>query len=609
MSDKNTQSKETNKKTKFLQQKTIYILVSIFILVTLIMGFLAYSIQKTPINFKIGKTNIGFMSLQDAKTKTAETITKYNQQKHKFIYKDKIISLTNEELGIKPNLDLTIQSIKTFNLLNPLTIGSKTTVIYTINTIKLTKTLEQKFQINRAKNATLTLINEPDPNKKDKQIEKIQITNEKTGQKIDTKELIQGIKLIYGKLQSTPIQIKTIKEEPTIKVQDIEQYKDILNKKITLTSGKKSFTLELKKYPSALIFKKTQTATINGKNYPIKINNIQDLPKSTKVKTNLIASINIEPIQKDLDENILKDIQLPPSHAKIYRDENDKVIIEGKGENGKTVMTLKLQKIIELALNNNIYEIKIPITIIPAKIEISEDLQKLGIKQLLATGHSAYYGSPRNRKFNISFGTQKYNGLLIAPDEEFSFNKVLGPVDAKSGFKPEKVIKQNKIKNEYGGGICQVSTTLYRAALQAGFPITERKPHSWKVSYYGQSMGHGLDATIYPGVADVKFINDTPNYILIQAYVEGTSEDYFKIYGTKDGRKVDLLGPYGGGLSYRWEREITKNGKTEIEKIFTRYKPIPANPTGEPEKINNKFNLDFQSNKANARPAGASTLI
>jgi vancomycin resistance protein YoaR len=103
---------------------------------------------------------------------------------------------------------------------------------------------------------------------------------------------------------------------------------------------------------------------------------------------------------------------------------------------------------------------------------------------------------------------------LIAPDAEFSFNDVLGPVEPGSGFKMEKVIKKDKAEYELGGGICQVSTTMYRAILQAGLPITERKPHSWKVSYYGQSMGHGLDATIYPGVSDLKFLNDTGNYLL-----------------------------------------------------------------------------------------------
>ncbi len=250
------------------------------------------------------------------------------------------------------------------------------------------------------------------------------------------------------------------------------------------------------------------------------------------------------------------------------------MIIEGKGQDGRSVSKQKLTEAMELAVNNGLSTVPVPVTTEHAPLTISEDLQEKEVKELIATGHSAYYGSPANRMFNIDFGTKKYNGLLIPPAQEFSFNEILGPVDAASGFKPEKVIKKDKLEYEYGGGICQVSTTFYRAALQAGLPITERKPHSWKVSYYSQSMGDGLDATIYPGVADLKFINDTPGYLLIQAYTEG-AEDYFKIYGTDDGRSVILDGPYGGGLTYRWNRTITANGEEKTEEIWSRYKPIP----------------------------------
>jgi vancomycin resistance protein YoaR len=110
---------------------------------------------------------------------------------------------------------------------------------------------------------------------------------------------------------------------------------------------------------------------------------------------------------------------------------------------------------------------------------------------------------------------------LLLPGEIFSFNSHLGPVDGAHGFLKELVIKPEGTLPEFGGGLCQVSTTAYRGALYAGLPIVERSPHSYAVGYYSQIGGHGIDATIYPGAHDLRFKNDTPGSLLLQAYTEG----------------------------------------------------------------------------------------
>ncbi len=586
-------NKTNNKKKNFLhlpfstQIKLVYALISTTIFLIILMFFWVYSIDKTPIFLNIGNKSLNYIKIEKAKEQTALALTTYAQKTQKFTYKGKTIELNNKDLGITINIDSTINNIPRFNFLTILK-KQKIQPSLTIDKATLINTLETKFNLKekRAKNAKFTVENN------DTKTASIKLQKEQEGIKIDEINLLNQLKNNIYNLKTTPITIITTKEIPLIKAKDIENKENLVNKSITLKAKRKKYTLNIKDHINVLKFKKETTITINNKTYQIALTTkeINELKNKFKIQETVKPTITIAPIKQELEEQLLKDITYPPSHAKIYRDENDKVIIEGKGEDGKTVIDSKLEKVLSLALENNINEIEVPITTIPAKLDISSDLQAIGIKELLATGHSSYYGSPRNRKFNIKFGTAKYNGLLIAPGEEFSFNKILGSVDAKSGFKPEKVIKQNKIKNEYGGGICQVSTTLYRAALLAGLPITERKPHSWKVSYYGQTMGHGLDATIYPGVSDVKFINDTGAYILIQAYVDKNAEDYFKLYGTKDGRQVKLSGPFGGGLSYRWEREITKNGETKKETIYTKYKPIPPNPTGEPKEDKQKEN-------------------
>jgi len=163
----------------------------------------------------------------------------------------------------------------------------------------------------------------------------------------------------------------------------------------------------------------------------------------------------------------------------------------------------------------------------------------LMIKEIIGTGSSDFSGSPKNRRRNIAVGSAAVNGLLIAPGDEFSLVAALGNVDETSGYLPELVIKDNKTIPEFGGGLCQVATTLFRAALQSGLPITARQNHSYRVSYYEPA---GTDAAVYLPNPDVRFLNDTENYILIQTRTVGNIL-YFDFWGVKDGRQIEVGKP------------------------------------------------------------------
>jgi vancomycin resistance protein YoaR len=127
---------------------------------------------------------------------------------------------------------------------------------------------------------------------------------------------------------------------------------------------------------------------------------------------------------------------------------------------------------------------------------------------------------------------------------------------------------------ELGGGLCQVSSTAFRAAMQAGLPIVQRKNHAYAVKYYAPQ---GTDATIYPGVVDLKFKNDTPGHILVWAYLKDKDNLIFDFYGTKDDRKVTLEKPLqfdrkpDGSMKASWTREINKNGTTTSETFKSVY--------------------------------------
>lgn len=169
------------------------------------------------------------------------------------------------------------------------------------------------------------------------------------------------------------------------------------------------------------------------------------------------------------------------------------------------------------------------------------DLNSLGITERIGVGTSLYAHSIPNRIFNVGLTSSRLNFTLVQPGEEFSFNRAVGEVSGKTGYKAAYVIKDGMTQLGDGGGVCQVSTTIFRAALNAGLPITAWKAHSYRVSYYEQNSQPGYDATVYAPSTDFRFRNDTPGAIVVTSQAD--SENQFlvvELWGTSDGRKSEL---------------------------------------------------------------------
>ncbi len=170
-----------------------------------------------------------------------------------------------------------------------------------------------------------------------------------------------------------------------------------------------------------------------------------------------------------------------------------------------------------------------------------------GITELIGKATTPFTGSPRNRISNIKNGVKFLTGTIVPAGAEFSTLGTLGTIDNTTGYLPELVIKGDRTIPEFGGGLCQVSTTLFRSVMNAGLPVTARRNHSYRVSYYekdgdGKVIGPGLDATIYEPNLDFKFLNDTATPVLIIGYVAGDKVT-FELYGTRDGRTSTVDGP------------------------------------------------------------------
>lgn len=166
---------------------------------------------------------------------------------------------------------------------------------------------------------------------------------------------------------------------------------------------------------------------------------------------------------------------------------------------------------------------------------------QLGINELIGYGESYYAHSIASRIHNVKITSDRLNYAVVAPGQEFSFNQTIGEVSAATGYQAAYIIKSGQTLLSEGGGVCQVSTTLFRALLDAGVDITRRLPHSYRVSYYELDRQPGFDATVYSGNVDLRFVNDTPGHLLIVSQAD-SDRVYMqvKIYGTNDGRQSTI---------------------------------------------------------------------
>lgn len=242
---------------------------------------------------------------------------------------------------------------------------------------------------------------------------------------------------------------------------------------------------------------------------------------------------------------------------------------DGQFENGRQLDQEALFNAILAALDaeEEVVEIELPYTQQSAQV-VDWDGRVL---DQLSQGRSSYaLAHSDDRLFNVKFGLSKYDGVVIPQGAEFDFNQILGWVTYEAGWKPALAIfGGGGVKPVPGGGLCQVSTTMYRAAVLEGLPVSQRRPHSLDVSYY-HAYGDGIDSTIYPPEdINLKFINDTPGPIVIHTYVDETAEEAFvEFYGVDDGRSVTL------------EQTINRPVKLPGETVYT-----PDLPAGVTEVI------------------------
>jgi len=343
----------------------------------------------------------------------------------------------------------------------------------------------------------------------------VEVSQGKLGKKLDIKgstaRVINQIKIGQAE-QPIPLMVNKLNDLPTGRQLDMAKQKaeQLIGKNLTLTSEYQNFVIEDEQLINFVGFNSHWAKDKISEYLEIIAESVNQEPKNAKFEFKEGHAEVFQPSQTGIALDTEKTIEEISTGL-------DKIIADSSSQ------TVNLQ------LSKTEPEVK------------TADTNRLGIKTLISTGDSKFNHSSAARIHNVDLASSKFNGLLIEPGAVFSFNENVGEVTQKTGYQQAYIIKDGQTIMGTGGGVCQVSTTMFRAALQAGLPIIERHAHAYRVSYYEQDSKAGFDATVYDPSPDLKFKNDTPAYILIQREIDKENRYLaFKFYGTDDGRKTTI---------------------------------------------------------------------
>jgi len=503
-------------------------------LLVVIAGFFAYAYKysnKVILNtHALGKNISGFSKpqLKDYLDKSAEEA---KDRKIKITFQDKSWEMPYESASWKVDTDKTTSSIFDYghsgndwqnilNLIESIFKNNKFEIAYTFNESTMLDWLNSiNDEIGKPKAETNIVVKNGEA----------KVTDSQVGQKINDEEIKNEIIRQFALNPSSDIQVKIIEDQPTITKQEatslIDQAKKLTSEELDLVG------------PSSSVSWST--------NYLGSIIQLKRKEKKSFIKSNKLGDVYVSFNASEINSQLQKDsasLNSPAKDAK-FTISNGQITLQSTSSVGREIiLDQSTATIVSELENDQNKKIQLPSKDQQPSIsgQSAGDIAKLGIKELIATGTTDFKKSPANRIHNIQTGMQYLSGSIVKPNEEFSTIGRLGTIDQSSGYLPELVIKENKTVPEFGGGLCQVSTTLFRATMNAGLKITARQNHSYRVSYYEPPVG--MDATIYSPAPDFKFVNNTQGSILIYGHIEGTKIT-FDIYGTKDNRQVSITDP------------------------------------------------------------------
>ena len=343
------------------------------------------------------------------------------------------------------------------------------------------------------------------------------VTASQNGRKVIDEGLYSLVVGAFDRLDFSDRDIPTKVVTPQITEKDVTQFisiaKEVISEDLVVAYGEKSWVFDKQQLLDLISFEKT----------------------GSKVKINLNKAkfgAYVEKISAEVNE-------LPRGQVTAVAD-GSRVLDFKITRDGKD---LDVSKFID-DFKNSMFGTRQSVQLSVNPVTGESDKSKYGIYALIGEGVSHFAHSIPNRVYNLSLASERTNGVLVAPGAIYSLNDSIGEITAETGYHSAYIIKGNRTVLGEGGGVCQVSTTLFRAVLNAGLPVVMRYPHAYRVGYYEQDMPVGFDASIFQPAWDFKFKNDTSAYILVQTLVDPVNYVMsFRFYGTPDGRTVEISQP------------------------------------------------------------------
>jgi vancomycin resistance protein YoaR len=498
-------------------------ILSLYIILILSVFYHISFAKKIIPGVKVGSVKVGGLSYENA----VEKLKKYEETLDKkiiFKYEDNTFEITDIEIGFSYDWDASVSRAFEVGRTKNMFVDTKDKIAGLIKSLYLPpfydyedKVLENKLLIIKGElskayiDAKLILDEE----------EELSVTESEKGFKISEESLRKMVIHAFDRLDYGEKDLPVYEVDPKISKSDLEPVLDTVND----------------------IISEDLIVTYKDKTWELTPNQTLDFLYFSKEDNKLEMSVSDSKFEAYT--NLLRqEIDVLP-RGQVTSVDGDRVISFEITENGVSLDDKKFMENFKNSLFGNTKYVEIPINIVS---ELDKDTY--GIYTLLGEGNSKYTGSGTSRINNLTLAAQRTNGVLVPPGEIYSMNKAIGEISSQTGYDTAWVIRGGRTVLGEGGGVCQTSTTLFRAVLNSGLPIVKRYPHDYRVYYYEIDSPVGFDASIFQPSLDFQFKNDTPNYILVQSEWDlGEQSLTFKIYGTPDGRSVEISKPVVTGVT------------------------------------------------------------
>src|SRR3989344_1000845 len=465
----------------------------------------------------IGNTNVGGLSFKEALTRLKESEEKLNKD-ITYNFENKTFKINKEDIKFEYKWEVTLSRAYEIGRSGDIYTDSKDKLAGFFKYISIKPFYDYDDSLLSAKLLGIgaEIAKEGSDPKMIIKDGKLPVLPAVTGSSAVKGSLYKDTVELFDQIEDKQLFIQTKTDDPDILEEDLKTIFDRANKIVfapfKVTYGKR----EWKFTPEQIL----NLLTVN------------------KEKTGFDLALNKDNFESYL-ETLGSEVKESPK-AQVTKVNEDKVEEFKIIKNGKE---LEVKKFTE-DFKNALFDGKSTVEAAVNEVSVPEDKSRYGIKKLLGEGVSKFTGSGQPRIHNLALAAERTNGVLVPPGNIYSFNKSVGEINGMTGYDTAYIISNGRTVLGEGGGVCQTSTTMFRAILNAGLPIVSRFPHAYRVYYYELDSPVGFDASIFQPSLDLQFKNDTPAYILVQT--EFDPKNYtlkFKLFGTGDGRKVEVTKP------------------------------------------------------------------